>query len=237
MIYRIAFCFTVLISAFVQVSTASAQTDPTRVATKYSKIYVPDGYDSNDLVQMVGEGLFRNTCYRHAETLVAVDEATKTISVGPVAYEYKGYCIQIVLPFQRVMDVGILKPGKWTVKQDGGATLTEFTVVPAKTDSADDYLYAPVSQSFFSQDSGAARVIVSGEFTSDCMSLDAEKITVQRDVIVVQPIAKMEARANCVSGKFPFSKSISIPALKAGRYLLHTRSTGGNALNSLVDAI
>ena len=235
MIYRIALCFTLLASAFGKLSAASAQTDPIRVAAAYSKIYVPDGYDSNDLVQVVGEGLFRNTCYRHAETLVSVDEASKTILVGPVAYEYKGYCIQVVLPFQRVMDVGILKPGKWTVKQDGGANLAEFTVVSAKTDSADDYLYAPVSQAFFRQIRGASQVIVSGEFSSDCMSLDSEKVTIQSDVIVVQPIAKMDARANCVSGKFPFSKSIFMPSLKAGRFLLHTRSTGGNALNSLVD--
>ena len=237
MIYRIALCFTVLASALIQVSTALAQTDPTRVAATYSKVYVPDGYDSNDLVQVVGEGLFRNTCYRHAETFVSVDEATHTISVGPVAYEYKGYCIQIVLPFQRVMDVGILKPGKWTVKQDGGATLTEFTVAPAKTDNADDYLYAPVSGAYFNQISGAAQVILSGEFSSDCMTLDYEKITIEPDVIVIQPIAKMETRASCQSGKFPFSKTIPLPSLKAGRYLLHVRSTGGNALNSLVDAI
>lgn len=235
MIYRIALCFTVLTSAFFNVAAAFAQTDPTRVPATYSKIYVPDGYDSNDLVQVVGEGVFRNTCYRHAETLVTVDEATKTISVGPVAYEYKGFCLQVILPFQRVMDVGILKPGKWTIQQDGGATMAEFIVRPAKTNSADDYLYAPVSQAFFRQVRGTNQVIISGEFSSDCMTLDSETVLVQTDVIVVQPIAKMDTRPNCVAGKYPFSKTITVPSVTPGRYLLHTRSTGGNALNSLVD--
>jgi hypothetical protein len=102
--------------------------DPTRVTATYDRIYVADGFDSNDLVQITGEGMFRNTCYRQAETSVKIDETTHTISLGPVAYEYSGLCLQVVLPFQRVIDVGILKSGRWTVEQGAHQKLGEFNV-------------------------------------------------------------------------------------------------------------
>ena len=66
---------------------------------------MPDGFVSNDTAQIVGEGMFSNSCYRHAETTVRVDHVNKTIHVGPVAYKYNGYCLQVILPFDRVVDV------------------------------------------------------------------------------------------------------------------------------------
>lgn len=236
MIYHAALCVTSLILTTAITSIASAQTDPVRVAATYTKMYAVDGYDSNDHIQLVGEGMFRNTCYRHAETSVAVDEATKVITVGPVAYEYPGYCLQVVLPFQRVIDVGLLKAGKWTIQQGAGMKIGELNVVLAKTNSADDYLYAPISQAFFRQAGGNSEVILSGEFSNDCMTLDYEKVSIQPSAIVIQPVAKMDNRLGCKQGKFPFTRVVPITGLAAGRYLLHVRSTGGNALNSLVDA-
>lgn len=226
-----------IVSLIAAASVANAQVEPTKVGSTYSKMYAPGGFDSNDHVQIVGEGIFRNTCYRPAQTKVRVDEATKQIFVGPAAYEYSGFCLQVILPYNRVIDVGILKPGKWQVLQGPQADpLGEVNVRAAITDNADDFLYAPISQAFFQQKGTGAEVLLAGEFSNACMKLENVMVTIEPEVLVLQPVAKMdEAMGNCRDGKFPFNKKVSIKILPAGRYLLHVRSVNGNAVNTLVD--
>ena len=217
-------------------ASASASILPGKVEATFNKVYVPGGFDSNDNVQIVGEGMFKNTCYRHAETTVRVEEASHTIYLGPVAYEYAGLCLQVILPFERVVDVGILTPGTWKIVQgDGTQKLGEVSIRTALTDSPDEYLYAPISQAFFQQKGAVSQIFLTGDFPNECMSMDDVKVTLEKDVIVIQPIAKMETRSSCKDGKFPFAKSVSVDLIPAGRYLLHVRSMNGHAVNSLVD--
>jgi hypothetical protein len=217
---------------------AQAQSSPARVPTSFSKLYAPGGFDSNDHVQIVGEGMFRNTCYRHADTTVRLDEASKRIYLGPVAYEYGGLCLQLILPFERVLDVGILSPGKWEVFQGSEEKkLGEVSIRPATTDSADDFLYAPVSQAFLQQKGSVTEVLLSGEFSNDCLSVEQVRTTIEANVIVLQPISKIENRNNCKNGKFAFAKTVVLKNVTAGRYLLHVRSLNGNAINSLVNVL
>ena len=216
---------------------ALAESAPVKVPVLYDKLYAPGGFDSNDHIQIVGEGLFRNACYRSAGADVAIDEGTKTIRVNPVAYEYTGFCLQVVLPFDRVMDVGILPAGKWQVVQgdDQSKKLGEFIVRRALRESPDDYLYAPISQAFYRHRDGRSEITVTGSFSNSCLSLQDVRTSVEGDVIVVQPIAALASRAGCSEGKFEFSRTITMNQIEAGHYLLHVRSMNGKAVNSLID--
>ncbi|MES2854446.1 MAG: hypothetical protein V4692_01225, partial [Bdellovibrionota bacterium] len=86
--------------------TANAQSEPGKVEVKFEKIYTVNGFDSNDQVQLIAEGSFKNSCYRPASPTVKVIDSEKTIELTPMAYEYSGMCLQVVLPFQRVIDIG-----------------------------------------------------------------------------------------------------------------------------------
>lgn len=219
-------------------SAALADNAPRKVPALFNKIFAPGGFDSNDNVQIVGEGRFRNTCYRHAETTVSVDKVNKKITLGPVAYEYSGMCIQVILPFQRVIDVGILEPGKWEVVQgDTGheQSLGSLAIQIATRATADDFLYAPISQAFFRQQGLNGEIVLTGDFPNSCMMLDDVKVTLESDVIVVQPIAKMLEGPDCKDGKVTFTRVVNVDLIPKGRYLLHVRSMNGNAINSLVD--
>lgn len=224
-----------VLAVAISISAVAQNSSPAQVPALFTKVYIPKGFDSNDHVQILGEGTFRNTCYRHANTTVKIDEAQKTISLGPVAYEYSGFCLQVILPFERVVDIGLLKAGLWKVVQGSdSSTVGEIAVTPALIDSADDYLYAPVSQAFLKQHNGDVEIVVTGEFSNSCLSLDTVKVDVQADVVVVQPIAKFDQALKCQNGQFAFSKIVHLSGVKAGRYLLHVRSMNGNAVNSLV---
>lgn len=222
--------------ALVPSFNAMAEAAPVRVPATFNKVYVPNGFDSNDQVQIVGEGLFRNTCYRHTQPTVTVNHETKQILVGPAAYEYSGFCLQVVLPFERVLDVGILKTGTYEILQTTDKTkLGAITIKPALTDSPDDYLYAPISQAFFRQQGLTSEIYLTGDFPNSCMSLDNVQVDVQKDAIVVLPITKLEQRGDCQSGQFHFDKLVKVDFIKPGRYMLHVRSMNGKAVNNLVD--
>jgi hypothetical protein len=212
---------------------------PVVVGSEFHTGYIPDGFDTNDNAQIVAEGLFRNSCYRPASVKVDVDHNAKTITLHPTAYQYDGYCLQVMIPFDQAMDVGILKAGTYQVIQEvmgEQSVLGPMKVRVATNSAADDYLYAPVSQAYYEKKQGErATVKVSGEFTNSCMKLADVMVSVQPNVIVLQPISALQDRGDCVQGKFPFEKQVQLPNVKTGRYLLHVRSLNGKSVNTLVD--
>lgn len=212
------------------------KTAPSKVSTAFSAVYAPVGFDSNDNVQIVGEGMFANTCYRPADTGVQVDQEKKTIMLTPMAYHYDGVCLQVLIPFERVVDLGILRPGHYTVYQNGKTTPLEvIRVERARTRNPDDFLYAPISQAFYRQSGASVEITLTGQLLSDCMHLDEVKVGVQPRVIVLQPLASMENRGHCSSDNVPFSKTITIGNVKKGRYLVHVRSMNAKAVNTVID--
>lgn len=227
----------IVLAAFFSLISFNAHAEsPGRVGVNFNRVYVPEGFDSNDNVQFVGEGLFANSCYRPAQTKVTVDDTTKTITVSPAAYEYEGLCLQVILPFDRVVDVGILKGGDYTIlRANSNEELGELHVNQATTRSADDFLYAPVEQAYLHQKNGKKTIYLTGQFPMDCMKLQEVKATINKDVIVLQPIAAMNEGASCKQGQFPFEASVDVSTASKGRYLIHVRSMNGKAVNSLVD--
>lgn len=196
--------------------------------------YIPNGFDTNDTAQIVGEGLFSNGCYRPAGVDFSVDHVKKEITLNPKAYHYDGVCIQVLVPYSQVVDVGILKAGKYTVKQGDQKNLGELNVKLATNSSPDDYLYAPISQAYVTSSKGEVQVKISGEFTNSCMSLVQVLTEVQPRVIVVLPIAELVDGPLCAQGMFPFEKTITLKNVKPERYLLHVRSLNAKAINNLV---
>lgn len=231
-----AFYALTLLGSLLAAPAMAETTPPVLKAATFNTVYVPGGFDSNDNVQIVGEGMFRNTCYRPAPTGFQVDQERKTVTVGPVAYEYAGLCLQVILPFDRVIDVGPMKAGTYSViQQPGNVTLGTFKVREAKSSNPDDYLYAPISQAFFRQKGATSEIVLSGYMPTNCMHLDNVKVTVEEKVLVLQPISSIESRNDCLRGHFPFSKTVRVEGVKQGHYLLHVRSMNGKAINTLVD--
>ncbi len=232
-----AFAATAFLTSILTVQSSFAQaakSEPTQEAVTFAKVYVPVGFDSNDHVQFVGEGMFANTCYRPASVTVAVDNMSKTIKVGPVAYKYNGFCLQVILPFDRTIDVGVISAGTWQVVQADNKQIGQIKVAPALTADPDDYLYAPISQAYIHETTGKEELMLNGSFPSSCMTMKEVKFDVQGDVIVVQPIAQMAA-GTCTGPAVPFTQVVQLGSIKAGRYLLHVRSINAQAINTMID--
>jgi hypothetical protein len=198
--------------------------------------YIPEGFDSNDKTQIVVEGWFTSSCYRFGNARVQIDNASKTIKIAPIAFVYGGTCLDVMVPFHTTIDIGVVKPGKYRVVEIvGGKTIGQMPVAEARTEAADDFLYASVSQAFLDVAGRTPRVVLAGEFNNTCMEMADIKTFVQGNTIVVLPIAKMNNRGLCKPGRAPFQHVIPVEVHRSGRYLLHVRSLNGNAINMLVD--
>jgi hypothetical protein len=218
---------------------ARADTFPKVVGVQFHTGYVPVGFDTNDNSQLVAEGMFPNTCYKPVGTKVSVDHNNKTIRVYARAYKYKGVCLQMVVPFNREIDVGLLKAGTYKVFSVLGneeKQMGDMQVSIATSSEPDDFLYAPVSQAYFSKKDGKYFVTVSGMFPQTCYKMREVVVRVQPNVLVVQPIAEKTDEA-CDERLQPYSETVEVKNVTEGRYLLHVRSLNGKAINNLIDVL
>ena len=229
----VGFCLHLPTSAF-----AGEFAEPKLVQNLFSESYIPKGFDNNDLVQIVAEGVFSNGCYKPGKIAVHVDENKKVIHVDPYAYIYSGLCIQVMVPYHQVLDIGILRGGNYKIIQGAtGKDLGALTVRSSTQAAADDYLYAPISQAYISQKDGRSYLTLSGEFSNSCLKLDKVVVDLQPKVVVVQPIANMSGTSDCQAGVFAFEKTVEIKNMPKGRFLLHVRSLNAKSVNNLFDIL
>ena len=224
-------------ASLILATPAFAEFEPVKTSALFHTAYIPQGFDSNDQVQIVGEGVFPSSCYRPAEARLKVDHLLKKIIVDQRAYKYSGPCalMKMVLPFDRVLEVGLLQPGRYEIIQaEDQLALGSIPVARTTSLNPDDYMYAPISQAFYRESGNQREILLSGEFPNSCMAMKEVRIHFDPNVIVVQPIAEMTEAANCVDGKFPFTKRVAVNGVKSGRHLLHVRSMNAKAINTLV---
>lgn len=218
--------------------TLVAQADPTTVVAQINKVYAPEGFDSNDIVQIVVQGKFPNSCYRAIAPELKIDRETKEIFIKPLAFQYPGICLMYIVPFEKSIDLGLLQAGTWKIYQGqdkASGEMASVVVKSSKTENPDDYTYTPVTQVTFKQAGETSTFTMTGEFTNNCMSLDKIEVNVQKDVVVLQPIAKISVDPTCKNGSFPFTGQAVVKDIPGGKFLVHVRSMNGNSINSFVN--
>lgn len=210
--------------------------NPAEVPASVHTTYVPEGFDTNDRVQIVAEGTFANACYRPGAVIATVDADKKVISLDASAYYWDGVCAQVLVNWHQVVDLGNVELGAYKIVQKGtDDRMGSLNVKLATNSGPDDYLYAPVSQAFYQSKDGKHTLTVTGEFTNDCMTLVDVVTHVQSNVITVQPIAEKSDSTTCNEGKFSFKRETNLGQIQDGRYLIHVRSLNGQAVNTLVN--
>ena len=212
------------------------------------KIFVVEGFDDNDKSEVVLHGDFRNSCNRLAESGAVIDAENKTIEVWSTYYEYPAgqentMCAMVMIPFIEVVDLGILDQGEYNVTLKGSPEIQEtLTIAKRKTESPDDYLYAPVTNGWVeTSENGRQAVVVQGTFPlwfMGCQIMTDVQVQTQNEAIVVQPITEIVDDERCddenYKHEFNVKKGISAPLKTEG--LLHIRTLNSHAINRFVPA-
>lgn len=226
------FCLTGVFADSLQPTT------PETITVSFNKVYVPVGFDDNDRTQVTIEGAFPNTCYKVGPYATKVDPTTRTITVQQQAYHYQGVCLQVMVPFYQVIDLGLVPHGDYKiVDAANGSSLSGIRIDTATKAEADEYLYAPMTDAFITTEpeTGIHTLSIMGAFTDRCTMFEDIKVNYTQDVIVVQPVVKHIAARNCAQEKTRFVKTVQLKGGLTGMYLLHVRSMNGQAINKMVD--
>lgn len=229
-----------LVGAF---QSSMANTQPMTKATSMvpEHVYVPPGFDDNDNSQVIFEGEFLTTCTQVGPTEYFIDESSMTIKIDNVVYEHDlPFCLQTIVPYKKVVNLGQLKSGKWKVyfktDQANWAPEKMIEISAAPHPALDDFTYGPVDQAFVINKGTATqpdyKLTLKGLIQSDCMHFDHVKVLQrEKNVVEVLPVMQIEKRNNCRSIESFFTREIDLPNTIKGRKLIHVRVLNGGALN------
>ena len=226
--------FAFLLANLTAISVLADVQKPAKVPVMFKKVYVPYGFDNNDNVQIAAEGKFPNSCFKIAAPEIHIDEERKVITLDAKAYQYRGVCMQVQIPFQQVIDLGIIEnAGLYSIKSSSGQHLGEVKVAQSRNSEPDDYFYAPVQRVSF-EDEKENKVSLRIEFPMSCLRVEEVRVSKRNEVIVIKPIVKLDREFGCAMGYYPVTKIVDLGAAERGRFLLHVRSSGSQAHNQFI---
>ena len=233
-------CATFLSLGLAQAASAAG---PTLVQAPIEKVFVPQGFDDNDKVEVIVHGHFTNSCYKMGPVDATVDNAAKKIVITAAAYYYPGaVCAQMMIPFIKSVEFkGILAAGKYTISVANRPTAktSPLSITRATRPEADDYLYAAVqSVNIDEKSDGTRSLVLKGQhpyLLQGCIKLQEVKTYLSPGgVLVVQPITRIENESEqcrgAVNNRFEYHTPLTTP-LAQGEYVIHVRALDGNSVN------
>lgn len=212
-----------LFFAFMASSLASAQvtTEPLQI----DRVFIPQGFDDNDNVQVVVTGTLKDTCWK-------VGESRFTKQENQISLEVEGnrkgcFCIPVEVPFHEVIDLGNLGSGRYDINI--GSEIYRLSVTRSPTPSQDSRLYANVLSGYMTGD----LLTLKGLHPDKSFYIKEIVISKQEDgTIVVMPIAtRRPIIRDFVT--VPFTQNLDLsPYIDVDQtHLIHVRSMNGNAIN------
>lgn len=230
-----------LSSSLMSVGAGTAKADPGKlVKVTAEEIYVPRGFDNNDEVVVVTDGYLPNSCYKLTKPDVKIDHENKTITVIPQARHYDAVCMQVLVPFTDVVNLGVLPHGNYLVKTQGERVYDTLAVKESTNSGPDDALYAPIESITVDSEVAPNRpvAIIAGRFTNTCMRLTEVKVINSGKTFEILPMMVIDDQPDCRAAEVPFKATAELaPAGQApmhmGRFLAHARSLNGASFNAV----
>jgi hypothetical protein len=211
------------------------------MAQTVDHLFIPNGFDNNDNVELVVTGKFPNPCYTHNKVEVDVKNDSIYIEVTSLSNQAKSLCEDMKIPFSETVSIGNLQAGDYNVFVNQGSRNElrgKLDVAVSGSSSVDDHFYAQVDYVELGFTGGlSGDAVLVGSSVSPCLKLDhVEYISNKNDTLSILPIMKK------VSQDCPEKRSrLSIPVkfdprkLNAQKILLFVRSIDGKSVHAFVD--
>ncbi|MBC7661189.1 MAG: hypothetical protein H7249_15940 [Chitinophagaceae bacterium] len=236
---------TLSLTAIAGLSAKAQAAGPLEITAPVDSIFIPNGFDDNDNVEIVVKGNFPDTCYQVGKISAAIDAKTRIVTVSASSLRYPGVlCIKTITPFIQSVKLGALATGDYqAVYADNKNVSSSFKVESRKTESADDYLYATVENASIdvNTENGKQSLRLQGHFPYffvGCMAIKEVRITRSpSDVLVVLPIAEIVNTEICEKqpADHSFEYTSELPESFVGEGLLHVRTLDGMSLNRFLN--
>lgn len=214
---------------FSQVALAAPQVVPAPV----KHLYVPEGFDSNDAVEVVVTGHFPNPCFSRNDVAVTVSGDLIDVSITALVPEEKISCPDMLVPFKEVVSVGNLQGGEYKINVNRKLT-DKLVVEEASSSAVDEHLYAAIDDIEKRAD---GKFVLNGWRYSNCIEFDKVEVrSNHKDTLSVLPIMK-QVSDFCPMKMMPVSFEVSLDFrdVKIDEALIHVRTMDGKSFNSLVN--
>lgn len=221
-------------------ATFNAWAQPQIVTAPVDHLYLPEGFDSNDTVEVVVTGKFPNTCFSRNDVQVQVLEDQIDIQVTAVSHEKTfpiSRCPDMAVPFKEVVHIGNLQGGEYAVKVNANSPFSlkdKLTVAEASSNSVDDHIYAAIE---WVERKGGNKAILHGWRYSNCIDIDkVEMITNKKDTLSILPVMK-HLTDFCPMKMMPTRYEVELPlnTMKMKQPLLHVRTMDGKSVNTIIN--
>lgn len=222
------------------------------VVVPVAGVYAPEaGFDDNDTIQIVVDGVLPNACWVMDRTEAKLIGVHNDIVVQQYARKYETeICkdesklpseLQVPVTFMGEVTMGPLPQGEYTMVYssiyEGKMELKKFNVSAAPTNEVDSLYYAITTElampKIVSASAPTFDVKFSGYLSSPCSDIEPEAlVSVQTDVIVLMPQVH-RTPGTCLPVAKEFTRYVRLKTPASGRYLLQIRSANGEAVNRL----
>ena len=243
--------FLAVLTVALIAGSASAWSEPEEILLVPQLVYLPQGFDNNDSIEIYIEGHLPSTCYKVGPIRATpeVDANGKRIIIENVSYQYPSFgteplCLPSLVEYDKKVRIGLLKEeGVYEIlfKNDNGQLVKkgELPVGVATSRLPDEYLYAPVKELSLEKTSQGFDLVMKGAFYSTCMEIKSvDRVFPPQNasrVIDVLPRVRQNTSVPCKQERRPFEERISFQTDLTGRFLIHVRSMNGNALFKSID--
>jgi hypothetical protein len=229
-----------LISMTAQNTFAQSSSEGLGTEIPVQGVFAPKhGFDDNDNVQIIVDGILPNACYKKSQTLYSVDALAHTITVQQYADPANlPEELKMQIPFMADVEVGNLEQGEYTIiyKSLNGEAHKTLFIDKASSTTIDNLYYAITtdiySPSEVSVNSSTIKLVISGFLNSSCTVIDKLDVQFVDDTIVILPQVK-KTHNYCMPVAKDFVNEVYIKTPPAGRYQVHVRSVNGSAVNRL----
>jgi hypothetical protein len=198
------------------------------------QIFAPDGFDTNDSIEVVLVGELSESCIVADRAEFALNPNTKDIVLTQYARRIDGDCVPQRSQFSSVINLGTLPVGEYVIKSEGAQD--RFLIIsPPHTTMSDDFLYAQVlNATVLNPSPGRYVAVLSGQINPTCQEWQEIRVLDEEDVIVVLPILHKTGPQTCDTELQSFEKTIELPwNMTDGMHLLHIRTTNSQSINQL----
>lgn len=212
-----------------QLSFAQMQVVPAPV----KHLYVPEGFDSNDAVEVVVSGHFPNACYSRNDVTVAINADKIDVQITALSKNEKLNCPDMIIPFKEVVSIGNLQGGEYKINVNNKLA-DKLTIEEASSSAVDDHIYADIDNI---EKKGNGKFVLNGWRYSNCIELDRVEVrSNHKDTVSVLPIMK-QLTDFCPMKMMPVSYEVNLDFrdVKIDEALIHVRTMDGKSFNSLVD--
>jgi hypothetical protein len=221
-------------------SSISAQ--PTVVLAPVDHLYVPQGFDSNDSVEVVVTGTFPNACFSRNQVDVKITGDVIDIKVTAISPDHRAllgerFCPQMLVPYKEVVALGNLQGGEYEIRVNDAsryALRDKLAVGEASSNSVDDDLYAAIDRI---EQKSKDEYVLHGWRYSNCVEVDKVKVVPNnKDTLSLLPIMKKVSDFCPMKGMpVSFPVKVDLSSLKMKQPLFHVRTMDGKSFNQIVN--